>query len=113
LRVESRVFDGAFGGYSAGNWRLGKKIEVYQIFDFHKNLRNSPTSYLFTKSSNPHPITSKLIIKHFNFNPQRKISPKNPSALVLIKNFIKLGKNESKIVLLFSRKKKKTSIQSI
>jgi hypothetical protein len=40
-------------------------------------LENSPTFYLFTKSPNPCPITSKHTNRTSSFNPPFKIAPKH------------------------------------
>jgi hypothetical protein len=71
LGIESRVFDDAFELYPTAIHELGKKIETHQVSDFFKKIQNSPTLYLFTKSTNPSPINSKITIKHSSVGLQR------------------------------------------
>jgi hypothetical protein len=69
-----RCLADAFGGCSAEIRRLGKKIEFWS---FDENLRKSPTSYLFTKSTDPCLTTSKRIRKASTPLPSFQISPKH------------------------------------
>jgi hypothetical protein len=76
-RIKTECIADGFEGCSAGIRRLGKKIGSRKVLVFCEKMGKFPTSYLFTKSTNPCQTIPKNIRKASSFNPHFQIAPKH------------------------------------